>query len=150
MQILIRSVQVCLHWTELFLSLLWLTLYCTSTPSVVLYPWTVPLQFDDADRPIQQSEYSYSSGVKYNRQGTGPTVYGFSILKCIYTQSAVLYSWTVTALCLLYLTPELYLYSVCCSLLLNWTCIISYLFGSIVVNLSCKNSHYYTVQGNNF
>ena len=28
--------------------------------------------------------------------------------------------------------------------------IISYLFGSIVVNLSCKNSHYYTVQGNNF
>ena len=28
--------------------------------------------------------------------------------------------------------------------------IISYLFGSIVVNLSCKNSHYYTVQGNSF
>ena len=25
-------------------------------------------------------------------------------------------------------------------------CIISYLFGSIVVNLSCKNSHYYRVQ----
>jgi len=24
--------------------------------------------------------------------------------------------------------------------------IISYLFGSIVVNLSCKNSYYYTVQ----
>ena len=27
---------------------------------------------------------------------------------------------------------------------------LSYLFGSIVVNLSCKNSHYYTIQGNNF
>ena len=28
--------------------------------------------------------------------------------------------------------------------------IISYLFGSIVVNLSCKNSHYYTVQEKKF
>ena len=28
--------------------------------------------------------------------------------------------------------------------------IISYMFGSIVVNLSCKNSHYYTGQGYNF
>ena len=28
--------------------------------------------------------------------------------------------------------------------------IISYLSGSIVVNLSCKNSHYYTVQEEQF
>ena len=28
--------------------------------------------------------------------------------------------------------------------------IISYLFGSIVVNLSCKNSHYYTVEEEQF
>ena len=29
---------------------------------------------------------------------------------------------------------------------LSFYTIYSYLFGSIVVNLSCKNSHYYTVQ----
>ena len=33
-----------------------------------------------------------------------------------------------------------------CRIILN----ISYLFGSIVVNLSCKNSHYYTVQEEQF
>ena len=33
---------------------------------------------------------------------------------------------------------------------INGLYIISYLFGSIVVNLSCKNSHYYTVQEEQF
>ena len=31
-------------------------------------------------------------------------------------------------------------------IVLSRNSIISYLFGSIVVNLSCKNSYYYTVQ----
>ena len=33
---------------------------------------------------------------------------------------------------------------------LSFYTIYSYLFGSIVVNLSCKNSHYYTVQEEQF
>ena len=85
-----------LQWTELFLSLLCLTLMlylypvcCTSTPSAVplprllyftpeLYLYNSVMLIDQFSSQgtdqfrgnVQQSEYSYSSGVKYSRQGT--------------------------------------------------------------------------------